>query len=139
MADGTLRLEIVTPYRRLISAEVDEVTAPGFHGEFGVLPGHTPYLVQLGIGILSFRTGSARYFLSIIGGYAEVGPERVTVLTEIAERAEDINTERARAALHRAEERMMGRSGESVDFDRAELALKRAAARLGVARQSGIG
>ncbi|MBI3127649.1 MAG: F0F1 ATP synthase subunit epsilon [Candidatus Tectomicrobia bacterium] len=138
MADGTLRLEIVTPHRRLISAEADEVTAPGFHGEFGVLPGHTPYLVQLGVGILSYRSGSARYFLSIIGGYAEVGPDRVTILTEVAERAEDINTQRARAALHRAEERMMGRSQDSIDFERAELALKRAVTRLGVARQSGM-
>jgi F-type H+-transporting ATPase subunit epsilon len=139
MAEGTLRLDIVTPYRRLVSAEVDEVTAPGFYGEFGVLPGHTPYLVQLGVGILSYRSGSARYFLSIIGGYAEVGPDRVTVLTEVAERAEDIDAERARQALRRAEERMMGRTGDAVDFDRAEAALKRAIARIGVARQSGIG
>jgi F-type H+-transporting ATPase subunit epsilon len=139
MAEGKLLLEIVTPHRRLVSAEVDEVTAPGFRGEFGALAGHTPYLCQLGIGVLSYRAGSARYFLSIMGGYAEVGAGRVTLLTEVAERAEDIDAERARAARHRAEERMAGRAQESVDFDRAELALKRALARLDVARQSGVG
>ena len=139
MAEGKLLLEIVTPYRRLVSAEVDEVTAPGFHGEFGALPRHTPYLCQLGVGVLSYRSGSARYFLSIMGGYAEVGPQPVTLLTEVAERAEDIDAERARAARSRAEERMAGRTQETVDFERAEAALKRALARLNVARQSGVG
>ena len=123
MAEGKLLLEIVTPYRRLVSAEVDEVTAPGFHGEFGALPRHTPYLCQLAIGVLSYRAGSARYFLSIMGGYAEVGPERVTLLTEVAERAEEL---------------MAGRAQESVDFERAAAALRRALARLDVARQSGV-
>ena len=138
MAEGKILLEVVTPVRRLLSAEVDEVTAPGFHGEFGALPRHTPYLCQLGVGVLSYRAGSARYFLSLMGGYAEVGPDRVTVLTEVAERAEDIDTERARTARRRAEERMMGRAQESVNFDRAEQALKRALTRLDVARQSGV-
>ena len=138
MAEGKLLLEVVTPYCRLVSAEVDEVTAPGFRGEFGALPGHTPYLCQLAIGVLSYRAGSARYFLSIMGGYAEVGPERVTLLTEVAERAEDIVAERARSARRRAEERMAGRAQESVDFERAAAALRRALARLDVARQSGV-
>lgn len=138
MAEGKILLEVVTPVRRLLSAEVDEVTAPGFHGEFGALPRHTPYLCQLGVGVLSYRAGSARYFLSLMGGYAEVGPDRVTVLTEVAERAEDIDTGRARTARQRAEERMLGRAQESVNFDRAEQALKRALTRLDVARQSGV-
>lgn len=138
MAEGKILLEIVTPQRRLVSAEVDEVTAPGFKGEFGALPRHTPLVCQLGIGVLSYRAGSARYFLSIMEGYAEVGPDRVTVLTEVAERAEDIDTGRARSARQRAEDRMMRRTQESVDFDRAELALKRALVRLKVAHDSGV-
>lgn len=139
MVEGKMMLDIVTPERRLVSAEVDEVTAPGFHGEFGVLAQHTPYLCQLGVGVLSYRTGSARYFVSIIEGYAEVGPEKITILAESAERAEDIDAERAQESRQRAQERMAGqKSEEELDFDRAELSLKRAIARISVANQSGL-
>ncbi len=139
MAEGKLVLEIVTPERRLVSAEVDEVTAPGLWGEFGALPEHTPYLCQLEVGVLSYRVGSGRYFVSVIGGYAEVGPDKVTILAETAERAEDIDAERAVAARERARERMSGQAlDEAFDFDRAELALKRAISRLQVASQSGV-
>ena len=104
-----------------------------------MLPQHTPYLCQLGVGVLSYRTGSARYFVSIIEGYAEVGPEKITILAEHAERAEDIDTERAQEARQRAQERMSGRKAEEeLDFDRAELSLKRAIARISVANQSGL-
>ena len=139
MVEGKMMLDIVTPERKLISAEVDEVTAPGFYGEFGVLPQHTPYLCQLGVGVLSYRTGSARYFVSIIEGYAEVGPEKITILAESAERAEDIDAARAQESRQRAHERMAGqKSEEELDFDRAELSLKRAIARVSVANQSGL-
>ncbi len=139
MVEGKMMLDIVTPERRLVSAEVDEVTAPGFYGEFGVLPQHTPYLCQLGVGVLSYRTGSARYFVSIIEGYAEVGPDKITILAESAERAEDIDAERAQESRRRAQERMAGqKSEEELDFDRAELSLKRAIARISVANQSGL-
>ncbi len=139
MVEGKMMLDIVTPERKLVSAEVDEVTAPGFYGEFGVLPQHTPYLCQLGVGVLSYRTGSARYFISIIEGYAEVGPEKITILAEHAERAEDIDAERAQEARQRAQERMSGqKTEEELDFDRAELALKRAITRISVANQSGL-
>ncbi len=139
MIEGKMVLDIVTPERKLVSAEVDEVTAPGFYGEFGVLPQHTPYLCQLGIGVLSYRSGSARYFVSIIEGYAEVGPEKITILAEGAERAEDIDAARAEDSRTRAQERMGGRrTEEELDFDRAELSLKRAIARISVARQSGL-
>ena len=139
MVEGKMMLEVVTPERKLVSAEVDEVTAPGFYGEFGVLPRHTPYLCQLGVGVFSYRTGSARYFVSIIDGYAEVGPEKITILAEHAERAEEIDTARAQKSRQRAQERMVGRkSGEALDFDRAELSLKRAITRMSVANQSGI-
>ncbi len=139
MVEGKMLLDIVTPERKLVSAEVDEVTAPGFYGEFGVLPQHTPYLCQLGAGVLSYRTGSARYFVSIIEGYAEVGPEKITILAESAERAEDIDAPRAADSRRRAQERMGGQNtGEELDFDRAELSLKRAIARISVANQSGL-
>lgn len=139
MVEGKMMLDIVTPERKLVSAEVDEVTAPGFYGEFGVLAQHTPYLCQLGVGVLSYRTGSARYFVSIIEGYAEVGPDKITILAESAERAEDIDAERAQESRQRAQERMAGqKSEEELDFDRAELSLKRAIARISVANQSGL-
>ena len=139
MVEGKMMLDIVTPERKLVSAEVDEVTAPGFYGEFGVLPQHTPYLCQLGVGVLSYRTGSARYFVSIIEGYAEVGPDKITILAESAERAEDIDAERAQESRQRAQERMAGQKAEEeLDFDRAELALKRAITRISVANQSGL-
>ena len=139
MVEGKMMLDIVTPERKLVSAEVDEVTAPGFYGEFGVLPQHTPYLCQLGVGVLSYRTGSARYFISIIEGYAEVGPDKITILAESAERAEDIDAERAKESRQRAQERMGGqKSEEELDFDRAELSLKRAITRISVANQSGL-
>jgi F-type H+-transporting ATPase subunit epsilon len=139
MAEGKVALEIVTPERRLVTAEVDEVTAPGLWGEFGALPQHTPYLCQLEVGVLSYRIGSGRYFISVIGGYAEVGPDKVTILAETAERAEDIDSGRATAARDRAQERLSGETpDETFDFDRAELALKRAISRLKVASQSGM-
>ena len=139
MVEGKMMLDIVTPERKLVSAEVDEVTAPGFYGEFGVLPQHTPYLCQLGVGVLSYRTGSARYFVSVIEGYAEVGPDKITILAEHAERAEDIDAERAQESRQRAQERMAGQKAEEeLDFDRAELALKRAITRISVANQSGL-
>ena len=139
MAECKIALEIVTPERRLVSVEVDEVTAPGLWGEFGALPEHTPYLCQLEVGILSYRVGSGRYFISVIGGYAEVGPDKVTILAETAERAEDIDAARAKAARDRAQERMSGQVvDEALDFDRAELALKRAISRLKVTNQSGM-
>ena len=139
MVEGKMMLDIVTPERKLVSAEVDEVTAPGFYGEFGVLAQHTPYLCQLGVGVLSYRTGSARYFVSIIEGYAEVGPDKITILAESAERAEDIDAERAQESRQRARERMAGQKAEEeLDFDRAELALKRAITRISVANQSGL-
>ncbi len=139
MAGGKIALEIVTPERRLVTVEVDEVTAPGLWGEFGALPHHTPYLCQLEVGILSYRAGSGRYFISVIGGYAEVGPDKVTILAETAERAEDIDSARAAASRDRAHERLSGETpDETFDFDRAELSLKRAIGRLKVASQSGM-
>ena len=139
MAEGKLALEIVTPEKRLVSEQVDEVTAPGHLGEFGALPRHTPYLCGLDVGVLTYRIGSGRYFVCIGSGYAEVGPDKVTVLAEVAEIAEEIDTARAKASLQRAESRM-GRKAdeEEVDFARAESSLRRAITRISVAHQSGM-
>ncbi|MEK7836488.1 MAG: F0F1 ATP synthase subunit epsilon, partial [candidate division NC10 bacterium] len=98
----SIHLEIVTPEQRLVNEVVDEVVLPGSEGSLGVLPGHTPLLTTLGIGELKYRRGTTRRFLAIAWGFAEVLPDRVSVLAEIAERAEGIDRERARKARDRA-------------------------------------
>ena len=140
MANGKIALEIVTPEKRLVTDEVDEITGPGLWGEVGILPQHTPYLVELDVGSLSYRKGSGRYFISVSGGYAEVGPDAVTVLAETAELAEDIDVDRAKAARERAQNLISGKEEtEDFSFDRAETALKRAISRISVANRSGLG
>lgn len=130
MAD-TLKLEIVTPYGLVFSDEVDEVTATGSEGEFGVLPGHAPYVTTLKIGMLTCKgAGGTKYFF-VNWGYAEVGPDKVIILADSAEQAEGIDVERAKAARERAEERL--RKAEDVDFVRAESSLERSMMRLQVA------
>jgi F-type H+-transporting ATPase subunit epsilon len=134
---GRIRLEVVTPERQVLSAEVDEVSAPGALGYFGVLPGHTPFLTTLGVGELGYRSGNQWEYLSITWGYAEVLPNKVTVLSETAEMAEEIDIERAERAKRRAEERLREWSTTvaDVDFERASVALQRAVIRLEVARK----
>jgi F-type H+-transporting ATPase subunit epsilon len=127
MAEGKLLLEIVTPQGLVFSEEVDEVAATGSEGEFGVLPGHVPFVTTLKIGMLTCKKGSeARYFF-VNWGYAEVGAEKVMILADSAERSEDIDLDRAMAAKKRAEERL--KHAENVDFARAESALERAVTR----------
>ena len=137
MADGwgRIQLEVVTPERLVSSEEVDEVTAPGALGEFGVLPGHTPFLTTLGVGELSYRIGTQWRYLAITWGYAEVMPNNVTILAQTAEMAEEIDIERAERAQRRAEERLHEWStrGADIDFERASIALQRAFTRLRVA------
>ena len=99
-------LQIVTPERLLVQEQVDEVEIPGSKGYFGVLPGHTPMLASLAVGELWYRKGQDKIFLSIAYGFAEVLPDRVTILARLAERAEDIDIERAESARRRAEERL---------------------------------
>jgi F-type H+-transporting ATPase subunit epsilon len=127
MAEGKLLLEIVTPQGLVFSEEVDEVNASGSEGEFGVLPGHVPFVTTLKIGMLSCKKGSETKYFFVNWGYAEAGPEKVTVLADSAERAEDIDVERAKAAMKRAEERL--KKTDDVDFARAESALERAVTR----------
>lgn len=133
-----MRLELATPSRMLVSTEVDEVVAPGVEGYFGVLPGHAALLTTLGSGEVTYRTGRTEQHLLVAGGFAEVQPERVIILAEVAETPEEIDPERAERARLRAELRLAGRhpegqEDEEVDFARAQAALERALARLMVA------
>jgi F-type H+-transporting ATPase subunit epsilon len=134
---GRILLEVVTPERQVLSVEVDEVSAPGALGYFGVLPGHTPFLTTLGVGELGYRSGNQWEYLSITWGYAEVLPNKVTVLSETAEMAEEIDIERAERAKRRAEERLREWSTAAADinFERASVALQRAFIRLQVAQK----
>jgi F-type H+-transporting ATPase subunit epsilon len=136
MADK-LRLELVTPYRQVLSQEVDEVTAPGALGEFGVLPGHTPMLTTLRIGELSYRSGAENFHVALNWGYVEVENDTVTVLVETAEPADEIDLERARAAMGRAEEAMKKLSPEDQEFMTMQAALERALIRVQVAGRKG--
>ena len=128
-----LKLDLVTPYKHVLSVEVDEVIAPGVLGEFGVLPGHTPMLTTLRIGELSYRQGNVLYHLAVNWGFVEVEDGKVTVLVETAEPADEIDLERARAALGRAEEALKKLTSEDKDFLIMQAALERALIRLQVA------
>jgi F-type H+-transporting ATPase subunit epsilon len=134
---GRIQLEVVTPERLVVSVEVDELSAPGALGYFGVLPGHTPFLTTLGVGEVGYRIGNEWEFLAITWGYAEVLPNKVTILTETAEMAEEIDLERAERAKRRAEERLheWSTTAADVDFERASIALQRALLRLQVGQK----
>jgi F-type H+-transporting ATPase subunit epsilon len=132
-----LTLEIVTPDRSVVTEQVDEVQLPGSEGYFGVLPGHTPLLAALQVGELWYRVGTEKTYLAIAFGFAEVLPERVTVLAHVAERAQDIDTERAERAMERAKERISKISVQSdVDFERARVAMMKSLIRLQVASRA---
>jgi F-type H+-transporting ATPase subunit epsilon len=133
--------ELATPSRLLVSAEVDEVVAPGVEGYFGVLPGHAPFLTTLGAGEVMYRQGRDEKYLAVAGGFAEVTGDRAIILAEGAEAPEEIDRERAERARQRAEQRLAGRApgggSEEIDYNRALAALARALARLMVAGRSG--
>jgi len=130
-----LTLEIVTPDRALVTAQVDELQLPGAEGYFGVLPAHTPMLTTLQVGEMWYRIGQEKHYLALAFGFVEVLPERVTVLAQIAERAEDIDVARAEAAKRRAEERVSSRAAD-MDFERARIALMKSLIRLQVASRA---
>jgi F-type H+-transporting ATPase subunit epsilon len=132
MAD-TLRLRIVTPERLLLDEDVDEVTAPGVVGEFGVLPNHTTFLSALQPGRLLYKRGGQTQAMAISGGFAEVINNVMTVLTDSAELPGEINVERARAALQRAEEALKTLSPTDPAFPEVQAASQRAQARLELA------
>ena len=127
-----LTLQIVSADRALVSEQVDEVQIPGSEGYFGVLPGHTPLLALLQVGQLWYRKGQEFTYLSIANGFAEVQPDHVTILAQIAEKAEEIDVTRAESALKRAQARL-ARPTPDIDFERARIALLRALTRLQVA------
>jgi F-type H+-transporting ATPase subunit epsilon len=130
-----LTLEVVTPERALVSEQVDEVQLPGAEGYFGVLPGHTPLLATLQVGEMWYRIGQEKHYLAIAFGFAEVLPDRVTVLAQIAERPEDIDVPRAEASKKRAEERI-SKPVTDMDFERARIALMKSLIRLQVAARA---
>ena len=135
----SIELQIVTPDRLVLKENVDEVEIPGSEGYFGVLPGHTPLLASLAIGEMWYRQGQEKTYLSIAFGFAEVLPDRVTILARLAEKADDIDLERAEAALARAQKRLTGSQQDAVDYERARTALLKSLARLNVSSRIGVG
>ena len=128
----SIELQIVTPDKLLVREQVDEVEIPGSEGYFGVLPGHTPLLASLAVGELWYRKGQEKTYLAIAFGFAEVLPDRVTILAQLAERAEDIDVTRAEQSKTRAEARLAQPKAE-IDYERARAALTKSLARLQVA------
>jgi len=134
---GRLYLEIVTPESVLVSQEVDTVVAPGSEGEFGVLPGHIHFLSGIVPGELRYDSDTTKESMAVTYGFTEVSNDRVSILVDAAEKAPDIDVERANRAMERAEERLAkDRGTEDIDFSRAETALKRAVMRIKVAEKS---
>ena len=126
------QLEIVTPEKKVVETTAEEVQIPGKNGYLGILPGHAPLITELSVGEITFRENSIEQRLAVAWGFAEILPNKVTILAETAERPSEINVERARQAKERAEQRLT--SGDTaVDVDRALDALHRAQARLDVA------
>ncbi len=136
MLPENIELEVVTPARQVLHETVQWVELPGRDGHLGILPGHAPLITELGIGQLGYRKGEESGYLAVIRGYTEVLPDRVIVLAEIAERAEEIDVVRAEAARERAQARLT-KHGADVDWDRATFALQRAIVRLQVAAKDG--
>ena len=132
---GKILLEVVTPERQLLSQEVDEVIAPGSEGDFGVLPGHCHFLSTLRIGELRYRIGERTNHMAILWGYAEVTPAQVTVMAEIAEKAEDIDVNRAQAAVEKAEQRLKA-GGLPSEVKEAEISLEKARLRRKIAERA---
>jgi F-type H+-transporting ATPase subunit epsilon len=128
----TFQLEIVTPEKKVVDTAASEVQIPGKNGYLGVLPGHAPLITELAVGEITFRSGAEEQRLAVAWGFAEVLPDKVTILTETAERPSEIDVERARKAKARAEERLT--SGDpNVDVERSLDALHKADIRLEVA------
>ncbi|HEY5648425.1 MAG TPA: F0F1 ATP synthase subunit epsilon [Nitrospiria bacterium] len=131
----TIQFDLVTPEKRLISETVDEVIAPGAGGDFGVLPGHTPFLSTLRIGELQYRMGERWKSFSVSWGYAEVGPDRITVLAELAEAAGEIDVARAEEAAKRAEKEIAAAEDKSAEMKAARDNLEKALLRIRVGKK----
>ena len=133
MAD-TFQLEIVTPTKLLVKESAEEAQIPGLGGYLGILPGHAPLITELAVGAITYKSGGAEHTLSVAWGFAEVLPNKLTILAEAAERPQEIDTGRAQKAKERAEERLKS-NDPKVDYTRAEDALQRAETRLNVAKE----
>jgi F-type H+-transporting ATPase subunit epsilon len=133
MAEKELLLEVVTPDRLVLSTEADVVVCPGVEGQFGVLVGHIPFLSALDIGEMYYRKGGQTEYLAVSGGFAEVTGAKVTIVAESAEKGREIDVERAKRALERAEKRLASAKTESIDWARAEAAMRRSLVRTKVA------
>jgi F-type H+-transporting ATPase subunit epsilon len=121
----------------LLHQDVKSVEVPGRDGYLGILPGHAPLITELGIGILTYRTNGEPHFLTVMNGYAEVLPDRVIILAEVSELAAEIDVERSRAALERAQGQLAKSASPDVDWQRAQASLERAMVRLQVAAKAG--
>jgi F-type H+-transporting ATPase subunit epsilon len=125
-----IELQIVTPQRHVLQETVQAIEIPGKEGYLGILPGHAPLITELGIGILAYRKGAETRYLTVVDGYAEVLPDRVIVLAEISERAEEIDVERTRAAQARAQAELAKASAGSEEWQQQRLAVERAVVRM---------
>jgi F-type H+-transporting ATPase subunit epsilon len=133
MAD-TFQLEIVTPAKLLVKEAAEEAQIPGLSGYLGILPGHAPLITELGVGVITYKASGATHNLAVAWGFAEVLPDKLTILAEAAERPQEIDTGRAQKAKERAEE-LLKSNRPDVDYARAEDALQRADNRLSVAKE----
>jgi F-type H+-transporting ATPase subunit epsilon len=132
-----LTLELVTPAKQVLSESVDEITAPGTMGQFGILPGHTPMLTTLEVGELSYRKGEKTFYVAVNWGYVEIEEDRVIILVQTAESEDEIDLERAKIALGRAEQALAEMSAEEKEYLVMQKALARAMARIQVASRKG--
>ena len=137
MIPTKLHLYVVSPEKSLVNETVDEVQVPGAEGYFGILPGHTPLLAALGAGELWYRVGQEKRYFTIFYGFAEVQPDRVTILARVAESADEIDVPRAEAAKKRAEERM-AKPSVDIDAEKARISLLKSLIRLQVASRAKI-
>jgi F-type H+-transporting ATPase subunit epsilon len=134
--DKYFLLEIVTPYGLVVSSKVEEAYIPGSRGDFGVLPGHIPFLTSLRIGELHYRRDKEVHFLAVNRGFAEVTPTRTTILTDTGEAAEEIDIERAQTAKVKAEERLKNLLPEDPAYQKERDSLERARVRLRIAEKA---
>ena len=133
MAEKQLLLEVVTPDRLVLSTQAEVVVCPGAEGQFGVLPGHIPFLSALEIGEMYYKAGGKTEYLAVSGGFAEVTGEKVTIVAESAEKGREIDVERAKRAAERAEKRIAQGKTAEIDWARAEAAMRRSLMRMKVA------
>jgi F-type H+-transporting ATPase subunit epsilon len=133
MAEKELLLEVVTPDRLVLSTQAEVVVCPGAEGQFGVLPGHIPFLSALEIGEMYYKAGGKTEYLAVSGGFAEVTGEKVTIVAESAEMGREIDVERAKRAQERAEKRIAAGKTAEIDWARAEAAMRRSLMRMKVA------